>query len=520
MGNSKAKSPEAPAGANRREMRDYYEQRDRKKTRRIALIITAALLVLFAGALLINSSFIRRNLPAITVGSTKYSAADFNYFYQTSFMDYQTTVYQNMPDFAESMLPNSSKPHKSQIYNEETGETWADFLAEMAISNMKEITVLYEDAVRSNYVLPDDVRQEMDEGIESLRSTVPMYGASSLENYLAQAFGSGMNEAAYRRLVEINYIGDSYSEYKREEFSYTPEQLNEYYDSKTDTLDTFTYRYFLYRADMPDESEFEDDAAYDEASKQAVDAAGVQAADILAGIHSEQDFIDAAAEYDSASYGEDDSTRRVYMGELLGSIYGPWLRDSTRKYGDLTTVESSNGHYLVFFVDRSDNAYPTVDMRQLLINVEAVNSEDYAADETDEAYNAAVEQARTDARTKTETLYSDWEGAEYTDEKLLELIPGNSADTAENGLHENVYKTQLDAAVDAWLFDPERKPGDHEFIETDNAFHLVYYIGQAEIYRDHLADTRKREEDFNAWKDGLGELEAVKRWAYRFTLEM
>jgi hypothetical protein len=47
----------------------------------------------------------------------------------------------------------------------------------------------------------------------------------------------------------------------------------------------------------------------------------------------------------------------------------------------------------------------------------------------------------------------------------------------------------------------------------------VYYIGQAEIYRDHLADTRKREEDFTAWKEGLGELEAVKRWAYRFTLE-
>jgi hypothetical protein len=500
-------------------MRDYYEQRDRKKTRRIALIITAALLVLFAGALFINSSFIRRSLPAITVGSTKYSAADFNYFYQTSFMDYQTTVYQNMPDFAESMLPSGSKPHKSQIYNEETGETWADFLAEMAVSNMKEITVLYEDAVRNNYVLPDDVRKEMDEGIESLRSTVPMYGASSLESYLTQAFGSGMNEEAYRRLMEINYISESYSEYKREEFSYTPEQLGEYYDSKQDMLDTFTYRYFLYRADMPDESEYEDDAAYDEASKQAVDAAGVQAADTLSGIHSEQDFIDTAEEYDSESYGKDDSTKRIYMGELLGSIYGPWLRDSTRKYGDLTTVESSNGHYLVFFVDRSDNAYPTTDMRQLLINVETINPEDYVADETDEAYNAAVEQAMTDARTKAETLYSDWESAEYTDEKLLELIPGNSADTAENGLYENVYMTQLDTAVDTWLFGSERKPGDHELIEADNAFHLVYYIGQAEIYRDHLADTRKREEDFNAWKEGLGELEAVKRWAYRFTLE-
>ncbi|MDR2356966.1 MAG: hypothetical protein LBD92_02630 [Oscillospiraceae bacterium] len=520
MSDSKARNAAAPAGANRRELRDYYESKDRKKTRLIALLVTAALLVLFAGALFINSGLMRRTFTAMTVGSTDFSAVDFNYFYQRAFTDYQNTVYQNMPDMATSLLPNSSKPHKSQIYNEETGETWAEFIAKMAVSTMEELTVMYEDAVRNGYTLPDDVKQKMDEEMETLRSTASMYGMSSLNKYLSSMFGSGMNEKAFRRLAEITYVSDSYSEYKRDEFSYSDEQLNEYYESKKDTLDTFTYRYFLYRADMPEESDFEDDAAYEEASQQAVDEAGARAAEILSGISDEQGFTDAAAEYSPEEYGEEDSTKRVYMGELLGSIYGPWLRESTRKYGDVTTVESSNGHYLVFFIDRSDNAYPTVDMRRLLVGIETVNEEDYADDETGETYNAAVELAVSDAKTKADTLYGEWGESKFTDEKLLELIPENSSDTAENGLYENVYRLQLDAAVNDWLFEPDRAPGDHELIESDSGFNLVYYIDQAELYRDYLADTRKRDEDFNAWKESLGKPEAQRRWAYRFALEM
>jgi hypothetical protein len=501
-------------------LRDYYERKDRKRTRLAATLIASALVVLFAGALFINSGVIRRSFTAMVVGSTKYSAVDFNYFYQQAFSNYQNVVYQNMSDLATSMLPNTSKPHKSQIYDEETGETWAEFISSMAVSTLEELTVLYEDAMRNNYSLPDDMRQKLDEEIESLRSTASMYGMSSLNKYLTSMFGPGMNEKEFRRLAEMTYIGDAYSEYKRNEFTYTDAQLNEYYESKKDSLDTFTYRYFLYSADMPDEDSFADDDAYEEARQSAVDAAGAQAAELLAGISDEQAFTDAAAEYDPATYTGDDSTKRVYMGELLGSIYGPWLRDGARKYGDVTTIEANNGHYLVFFIDRSDNDYPTVDMRQLLVSIETVNAEDYAEDETDEAYNAAVEQAAFDAQTKAESLYGEWGDADFTDEKLLELIPGNSGDSAENGLYENVYKLQLDAAVNDWLFDPGRAPGDHELIESDAGFHLVYFTGQAEAYRDHLADTRKRDEDFNAWKEGLGTLESQRRWAYRFAMEI
>lgn len=519
MSDIKAKGA-APTGANRREMRDYYESRDRKKTRSIALIVTAALALLFAGALFINSGFMRRELPAVTIGSTKYSAVDMNYFYQNTFTEYQTTVYQNMPDFASSMLPASGKSHRSQIHNDETGETWSDFFATMAIDRMKEITLLYEDAQRNNFALPDEDRQRMDEEIESLRSNITLYGYKSVGDYLAQMYGNGMNEKAFLRLAEITYTSDAYSVFKNDEFTYTEQQLNEYYDSKKEMLDTYTYRYFLYRADMPNEDDFEGDTeAYEEAKKAAIDATGALADEVLSGIHSEQDFIDAAREYDGAEYEAEDSTQRIYMGELLGSTYGDWLRDTARAYGDITTVESSNGYYLLFFDDRDDNMYETVNARQLFVSIAAVNAEDYADDETGELYGAAVEDAIAAARSEAESLYMEWEAADFTDEKLLELIPGNSDDTATDGLYENVYKLQLGTEINDWLFDEARAEGDHELIESADGFRLVRYNGAAETYHDYLADTRKRDEDFNAWKEGLGTLESTNKWAYRFAME-
>ncbi|MDR2664750.1 MAG: hypothetical protein LBC21_00540 [Oscillospiraceae bacterium] len=519
MRDTKAKEA-APTGANRREMREYYASRDRKKTRTVALAVIAALALLFAGALFINSGFMRRILPAVTIGGTDYSVVDLNYFYQNTFAEYQSTIYQSMPDFAESMLPTSGKSHKSQVHNEETGETWAQYVATMAIDRMKEITAMYEDALRNNFVLPDEDRQRMEEEIEQLRSNIALYGYKSIDDYLARMYGNGMNEKAFLRLAEITYLSDAYSAFKNEEFTYTEQQLNEYYESKKDMLDTFTYRYFLYRADMPNEADYGDDtAAYEEASAAAVAAAGELAAEVRADIKSEQDFIDAAREYDPVEYAEDGSTRRVYMGELLGSIYGTWLREAGRKYNDSTTEESSNGHYLVYFISREDNMYPTVNARELFVSIAEVNAEDYAEDETGQQYSDAVEEAQAAARSEAESLYLEWEAAGFTDEKLLELIPGNSDGTAEDGLYENIYKLQMGAEVDDWLFDANRAAGDHGLIESADGFRLVYYIGTAETYHDYLADTRRRKEDFDAWKDSLGLPEAENKWAYRFALE-
>jgi hypothetical protein len=56
-------------------------------------------------------------------------------------------------------------------------------------------------------------------------------------------------------------------------------------------------------------------------------------------------------------------------------------------------------------------------------------------------------------------------------------------------------------------------------LSGEDGFRLVYFIEEAELYRDFLADKRKREEDFNTWKTGLGELESAQKWAYRFALE-
>jgi hypothetical protein len=520
MSNFKSKSADAPAGANRRQMRDFYDTQERKKTKRITIIVAAALLVLFLGALFINSNYIRRNFTAITVGDTKFSAVDFNFYYYTAFFEYQNALYSNMPDMASSMLPQSTKPHKSQIYDEETGQTWADFFSETAIASMKEKMLIYDESVRNGFTLPEDKRLAMEDELESLRASSTLYGSASLDAYLSSNYGTGMNEKIFTRLLEIAYVTDAYGAHVRDSFEYTPERLDEYYDSKKDVLDTFTYRYFLVSHDVPNKNDFDTDEEYEQARQDAVDILGAEASEILAGIKSEEDFIEAARTYDPEAYAADDSTKRVYMGELLGSVYGPWLRDASRTYGECTTAESSNGHYLVYFIDRSPNEYLTVDMRQIQIDLEPVDETQYENDENDDAYLAALAQAEDDARAKAESLYNEWIDSGATEDGLIERIAGNSADTAEDGLHENVYKLEFTGALNDWLFDPERKPGDHEIIREGDIYHIVYFKGLTDTtYHDYLADERLRDEDYTAWQDGLGEPAVKRHWALRFAVQ-
>ena len=68
-------------GATRREARTQKEQQARQKSRIIAISVLLVVALLFVAALFINSNFIRRTLPAITIGGRSFTAAEFDYFY-------------------------------------------------------------------------------------------------------------------------------------------------------------------------------------------------------------------------------------------------------------------------------------------------------------------------------------------------------------------------------------------------------------------------------------------------------
>ena len=500
---------------DRRDARSLQEQREKKKTRTIAVTVIVILAVLFAGALFINSRYVRRNIPAVSVAGVNFSAVEYDYFFMNVYNDYTQTLNEQLGDSAGDMLPNTEKPLKSQIYDTATGQTWADWFGELALSRMSESAVLYNAAQADGFVMPDEAREKMEEDLDLLKQSYFWYGANSFDEFLRGWYSPSMNEKSFRKIIEFVSTVEAYSKYKYDSFSYDADTLAAYYNENRNDLDNFIYRILTIRSDSVNEADYSTEEEYNTAVSAAAAATKGLVREILSGISSEADFIAAAREYSEEEYGTDDSTLLTHSGEQLGDDYGPWLKEDGRKPGDITTVDMSGGTYIIYFVNRDANEYRVAEMRQILIQRAALNEDDYAENEE---YQAAFEEAETGAKERAETALELFTAAGATEQALIDLVEEHSDDPTEGGHYTKIYKGMMVPEIDSWLFDPGRQIGDFELIRTESyGYHLVYFSGFGEQYNDFASDSRMRTADFTAWTESLEKPEAITRWAFAFT---
>lgn len=486
-------------------------------TAKVATITVAVIAVLFLLALFINSNYFRQNFSVVKIDNVKYAITDFNYYYNNMYAQYYNAI-SGQGEFS-SMLP-SKDSLKSEIYNEETGETWADFFENVAIDQMEADTKIYNEAMNAGYQLTEEDKTNLESDLSNMELSGISNGYPTFNDFLKVYYGKSMTEAEYRENLERSYLISSYTNYIRDSFSYTPDEIETYYSENKDTFDTFTYRYFLVSADEVNESEYEDDAAYEEAKAAAVAAAGEKARAIAADITDEESFIAAARAYNPDTYQEDDSTQRTYKGDLLGSTYGDWLREADRQYGDVSTFESTNGHYVVFYDSRDDNHYLTANVQQILVKPETIDPTLYAEEEDTTAYDKAVADAKKTAEETAEKIYQEWLDGGATEEKMTQLTTDYAAEISvgDSVLNENVFKGQLPNEVNTWIFDDARKPGDHTLVYDETmGYYILNYVGAGEQYSTLLADTKQRDQDLQAWKDGLTGGEPTTTWLMTLT---
>ncbi len=519
MGASQDKNKRDTSGfdLNTSKNRQKKDDERAKKTARTAIITVIVVAVLFIGALFINSNYLRQNLACVRIDGVKYSITDFSYNYQNLYAQYYSSMSGSGSDFTNAMLPEQGKSLKSQIYDEDTGETWAEFFQKMTIEQLKQDNTILVAAMDAGYQLTDEDKAAVDDEIENVRTSSSSYGYPDLDSYLKAMYGKGMNEKAFREAVERTYLITSYTNYINDSFTYTQDDLENYYTENRDKLDTFTYRYFHISAGDIKKADYDTDEEYNAAKEAAIDDTEQRAQDYLAEITDEASFIETAREYDPEMYAEDDSSQRSYQGELLGATYGDWLKDSARQEGDVSTFRSSNGTYVVYYGTRSDNHYNTTDVRVILCPPETVNADDYADDETTDAYDAAVEAARAAAEKTANDILAvidsqDDKEAAFIDQ--TDFYNGTiQIDSDKSGLLEKVYKDQMPETVNDWIFDSARQTGDYKLIYAEDVgYYLVYFAGTDDLYSNILSDTKLRQEDLQAWKDSLEVSDAKVTW--------
>ena len=519
--NKNGPAVKATGSTNKREIAKQQEAAKRKKTRNIAIAVVAVCIVLLVCALFMNSNAIRRIGTAYKVDDMRFSPAEFTFHYYNNYYDYAEYVYSEAYEYASVLLPDTTQALDAQMYDETT--TWKQHFQEYCEECLTRDVALYKEGKEVGFEMSEDDMEKYRQEIDGIESSATALGYTNVDKYLVRYYGPACTYDIVKEQLLFLYYSDAYEKYFNENLQFSDDEIHAKYLEKKDVYDSFTFRYYIVYAEDVDKSLYETDEELQKAEDRALAEAHEKAESAAAGIHSEQDLIDAARAENSENYAEDDSTRRVYDGQLLGSTYGPWLREADRKPLDVGIFDVTVGTYVVMFLDRNDNGYNTRNVRTILINPETVNRDNYAEDEDDSAYDTAVAAAKEDARSKAEEILEKF-NEDPTEETFAQLAIEYSDGTnaSDGGLTNNVNKNKdtLPGEVSDWLFDESRKPGDTGLIWAENTsgYYLAYYIGEDMPYNMYLADKQLKTDALNAWEEHLTEGIAAKRtWMYALT---
>ena len=505
--------------------RQKAEQKEAKKLKLYTAAFVVVLAVLVAAALGVgitqavsNSGIRERKSVAMTVGDETVSSAEMSYY----FSDYCRNYYSQNSTFLQYIMDPTS-PLDSQVYNPETGETWADFMLKMAQDNVRSIYALSSAAEAAGHTLSEDEEADIDNTISTMQLYAQLYGFSDLETYLKAMYGKGSTEESYREYCRRSTLANSYYNAYSESLSYDDAALQEAEQDNYDAYSSFTYySYYLSASKFLEGGTTDENGAttYSDEERAAADAAAEAAVKTLTDpetITSPEALDEAIAALSINQGSETPVTSTIYEDKLYTSIdtdVAAWLAGS-RKEGDLTAIAKTSvstddsgaevttvsGYYVVWFISRNDNEEPLDNVRHILVAFEGGTTDSNGVTTySDEEKSAALAGA--------EDILAQWKAGDATEDSFAALAAENTDDTASaetGGLYEDISPaSSYVTAFKEWALDSSRKPGDTGIVETEYGYHVMYYCGESALtYRDSMITDDLIEADMEAWYDAL-----------------
>ncbi len=394
------------------------------------------------------------NNVAVTVNGKAYSAADLQYYYGVA--------RNSLPWWGSYFGYDSAKGEGEQWYDREQGQTYADFLREMAVDDLRKVSALYAAAQAEGYVLSEAGRETIRQELVRLDKMCEQY-AMSRDDALAQLNDGGVTEEVFLRNLTEMVTAEEYAQAHQEAIPRDEAALEEYYAAHSDALDSYEFRLFFLR---------DGETPAGERAESAI-------AEITAARDREDIFWEVARRYVPQEEWEEYDAAPYYsqgMGlDLLGSTrtyVASWLMDGERQEGDVTAIEVPNGCYVVLFLDRYRDETPTVNIRHILFRAEG------------DGEGTPDQQAMAEAKVKAQAVLEEWKTGEQTVQSFAALARQYSDDAGSNtngGQYTYVYQGQMVPGFDDWCFDPARKPGDVGLVEAGTAWyrgwHIIYFEG-------------------------------------------
>ena len=506
------------------------EQAEAKKLKIYTISFVSAMIAVVVIALAVlgiravnNSGIIQKNTVAAVVGERELNSVELGYYYNDAISKYYNDMYEMYETYADSYLQaiglDTTKPLDTQVYDKESGKTWAEYFVDTAIETAKSDFALYDLAKAENFQLPDDEQTSLDNMMNNLGTYATLYGYSNANQYLRAMYGYGADEDSYKAYSERSAVAEAYKHAHEDSLQYKDADIREYEKDKIIQYNSYTYSsvYLSYTDFRQGGTEDEEgNKTYSDAENEAAREAMKTAAEALATSTS----LDALKEAIKSVEVNGDSQLSVndYTKVLHSTLNTPladWLADEARQEGDIGAIPNTststgedgkettvtNGYYVVCFGSKSDNSQPMANVRHLLVSFPGgtKNEETGETEYTDE--EKATAKSEADGYLKT------WLEGDATEESFIALVKEHSDDTSaeDGGLFEDIHPdSQYVPNFLNWSIDPERKAGDAEVIETEYGYHVMYYVGADEMtYRDYMITNEMRAADQEEWYQSI-----------------
>lgn len=495
----------------------------------MALVLVVAIVV-GVNQILTSSGIREKKTVAMTVNDHDLSNAELNYFY----IDAVNNFYSSYGSYASLMGLDPTVPLDQQVYDEESGTTWADNFLMSAKDNAKSVYALADAAQAAGYALTEEEEATLDNNIATVDLYGQIYGYADGDAYLKALYGNGASKESYRAYTSLCTLASSYQTHYSESLTYSDADLRAAEADNFDAYSSYTYNtYYLAVSRFLEGGTTAEDGTttYSDEERAAALKAAEDAAKALTGeeVATLEDLDAAIAALSiNADTTASSSTHADTRYTAVSSTYADWVTDSSRKEGDMTYVPSTStsadedgnettstdGFYVVYYIGSTDNTFPLKNVRHILVSFEGGTTDSATGTTT---YS---DEEKAAAKEKAEELLKQWKEGEATEDSFAALAHDNSTDTGsvENGgLYENIFPGQMVTAFNDWCFDESRKTGDTGIVETNYGYHVMYFVGDASLnYRDYLITNDLRTADMDEWYTALMDSTATTDGSTRY----
>lgn len=232
----------------------------------------------------------------------------------------------------------------------------------------------------------------------------------------------------------------------------------------------------------------------------------------------EEEITEAKAQFD----GLDETAKTNGYGnadKFLAANYGTGMNRKLAEEKALQQALATKVYSQVYqeyqdavTAEEIQESHPSVNVRHIL--VKAVAEED----------GTFTDEAKAEAKAKTEDILAEWEAGEATEESFAALAEQYSEDEGSNtngGLYEFVEQGTMVAEFNDFCFAEGRKAGDTGIVYGDNGsyagYHVMYFVGEADPAENQSGREAIAAEKMTAWIEELtAPMEVVKKGFYRF----